>query len=291
MVRAMSGELRAGVVGLGRMGSPMARCVAQAGIPTTVYDVRAEVVREAEVHGARGVGSAAEVARESDVICIVVLDLPQVEEVLFGADGIIAGAHDGLVVCVCSTIDDDAVAPLAERTAQHGVALIDSGVAGGPPNAELASLVTMVGGPDDTLERARPVLDAFSAEVVHAGPLGAGMQLKLVKNLGSYLVLCAANETMRFADALGIPADVVNHVNDTSNMLAQFWTMTVERPSNRPLPADAPEGDVTWARELAALCRKDLDAILALANRVDEDLPAARTAHNLAPRFFRAPEE
>jgi len=283
----MTGELGAGVVGLGRMGSPMARCIAQAGIPTTVYDVRADAVRDAESHGAHGAESAAEVARACDVLCIVVLDLPQVEAVLFGRDGVIAGAHDGLVVCVCSTIPDDAVADLAARAAQQGVPLIDSGVAGGPPNAELASLVTMVGGPEATLERARPVLDAFSAEVVHAGPLGAGMQLKLVKNLGSYLVLCAANETMRFADALGIPAAVVNHVNDTSNMLAQFWTMTVDRPSNRPLPADAPEGDVTWARELAALCRKDLDAILALGDRVGEDLAAARTAHELAPRFFR----
>jgi len=283
----MSRELRAGVVGLGRMGSPMARCIAQAGFLTTVYDVRAEAVGEAESHGASGAASAAEVARKSDVVCVVVLDLPQVEDVLFGADGVIAGAHEGLVVCVCSTIDDDAVAPLAERAAQHGVALIDSGVAGGPPNAELASLVTMVGGPDDTLERARPVLDAFSAEVVHAGPLGAGMQLKLVKNLGSYLVLCAANETMRFAAALGIPADVVNHVNDASNMLDQFWRMTVERPSNHPLADDAPEADLTWARELAALCRKDLDAIVALGERVGEDLPAAHTAHALAPRYFR----
>ena len=173
----MTGELGAGVVGLGRMGSPMARCIAQAGIPTTVYDVRADAVRDAESHGAHGAESAAEVARACDVLCIVVLDLPQVEAVLFGRDGVIAGAHDGLVVCVCSTIPDDAVADLAARAAQQGVALIDSGVAGGPPHTELASLVTMVGGPEATLERARPVLDAFSAEVVHAGALGAGMQL------------------------------------------------------------------------------------------------------------------
>ncbi len=287
----MSGELRAGVVGLGRMGLPMTRCLVQAGFGPTVHDVHPDATAAAVALGARAVASAAEVARAADVVCIVVLDLPQVEAVLFGDGGVVAGAHEGLVVCVCSTIPDDAVAGLVERAADHGVLLIDTGVAGGPPGAETASLVTMVGGPAEVLERARPVLDAFSAEVVHAGPLGAGMQLKLVKNLGSYLVLCAANETMRFADALGIPADAVNHVNESSHMLDQFWTMTVERPTNRPLAADASTTEVTQARELAALCRKDLAAIIALGDRVGEDLPAARRAHELAPRFFLAPEE
>jgi 3-hydroxyisobutyrate dehydrogenase len=291
----MTGELRAGVVGLGRMGLPMTRCLAEAGIPVTVHDTRAEAVAAAEAVGAIGAASAADVAAASDVVCIVVLDLPQAEEVMFGpgglVDGIVDGAHDDLVVCVCSTIPDDAVASLADRAAAHGMQVLDAGVAGGPVSAEVASLVTMVGGPAEVLERVRPVLDAFSAEIVHAGPLGAGMQLKLVKNLGSYLVLCAANEVMRLTESLGIPVEAVNHVNDASNMLQQFWTMTVERPGNHPLPPDAPEADVQWARELAALCRKDLDAILVLADRVGEDLPAARTAHELAPRFFRCPDE
>lgn len=287
----MSGELRAGVVGLGRMGLPMTRCLVQGGFRPIVHDVHPDALAAAVALGARAGASAAEVASASDVVCIVVLDLPQVEAVLFGPGGVVAGAHEGLVVCVCSTIPDDAVAGLAERAAAHDVLLIDSGVAGGPPGAETASLVTMVGGPADVLERARPVLDAFSAEVVHAGPLGAGMQLKLVKNLGSYLVLCAANEVMRLTDALGIPAAAVNHVNDASHMLDQFWTMTVERPTNRPLGANAPAAEVTQARELAALCRKDLDAVIALGARVGEELPAARCAHELAPRFFLAPEE
>ena len=137
----MTGELRAGVVGLGRMGLPMTRCLAEAGIPVTVHDTRPEAVAAAEAVGATGGGSSAEVAASSDVVCIVVLDLPQVEEVLFGADGVLEGAHDDLVVCVCSTIPDDAVAPLAARAAAHGVQLLDAGVAGGPVNAEVASLV------------------------------------------------------------------------------------------------------------------------------------------------------
>jgi len=286
----MSDELRAGVIGLGRMGLPMTRCIAAAGFPVAVFDTRPDAVDAAGALGAIGAPSAAAVAAAADVVCIVVLDLAQVEDVVFGDAGVVAGAHEGLVVCVCSTIPDDAVVDLAGRLAPHGVELLDSGVAGGPINAEIASLVTMVGGAGDVLERARPVLDAFSAEVVHAGPLGAGMQLKLVKNLGSYLVLCAANEVMRLTETLGISVDAVNHVNEVSNMLGQFWTMTVERPGNHPLPPDAPAADLTLASELAALCRKDLEAILALADRVGEDLPAARTAHELAPRFFRVPE-
>jgi 3-hydroxyisobutyrate dehydrogenase-like beta-hydroxyacid dehydrogenase len=267
----------------------MARCIAQAGFPTTVYDVRAEVVGEAEGHGARGATSAAEVARASDVVCIVVLDLAQVEEVLFGADGVMTGARDGLVVCVCSTIDDAALLDLADRAAAQGVDLIDSGVAGGPINAVIASLVTMVGGPDEAVARARPVLDAFSAEVIHAGPTGAGMRLKLVKNLASYLVMCVANETMLFADAIGIPADLVNRVNESSNMLDQFWRMTVERPTNQRLTLDAPAAEIAEARALTDLCQKDLDAILALANRSGIALPVARNARACAPRYFLAP--
>jgi 3-hydroxyisobutyrate dehydrogenase len=280
--------LGAGVLGLGRMGAPMTRCIVQSGFATSVFDLDADAMARAVADGARATSSPAAVAAASDVVCVVVLDLAQVEDVLFGTDGVMTGATPGLVVCLCSTVDDDAVLDLAARAAEHHVHVIDTGVAGGPINAEIASLVTMVGGPEATLARARPVLEAFSGDIVHAGPLGAGMRLKLVKNLGSYLVMCAANETLRFADALGIPAEVVQHVNAASNMLGQFWDMTAERENQRLAP-DAPADEIAQAVALAALARKDLDAILALAARVDEDLPAARTAHDLADRYFRVP--
>jgi 3-hydroxyisobutyrate dehydrogenase-like beta-hydroxyacid dehydrogenase len=281
--------IRAGVIGLGAMGLPISACIAQAGFPVSVFDVRDDAVARAVDAGAQAATSPAAVAAVADVVCIVVFDEAQVDAVLFGPDGIVAAAVPGTVVCICSTIDDEAVPRFAARAAASGVEVIDAGVAGGAPAADAASLVTMVGGPDAVVERARPVLDAFSKEIVHAGPLGAGMQLKLVKNLGSYLVLCAANETVLFAEALGIDAAAVHHVNEASNMLEQFFWWTVDRPTNQRLDATAPAAGVARARGLAELARKDLDAIQALAARMGVELPAAHTAHDQADRYFLAP--
>jgi 3-hydroxyisobutyrate dehydrogenase-like beta-hydroxyacid dehydrogenase len=318
---------RAGVIGLGLMGSGIAASIARAGLPLTVYDIRPEAVaavfdslldspgesgestgesadsgesvaesvnsRESagdSVRRVRGALSPADVAAVADVICVVVFDQHQVEDVLFGTDGIATAARPGTVVCVCSTVDADSVPQLAARAEPLGIAVVDAGVAGGSPSAHTGTLVTTVGGDVAVIDTARPVLDAFSKEVIHAGPLGAGMNLKLIKNLLSYLALCAAHETLLLAETLGVDAATVRHLTESSDLVDQFFWFPFSRPTNFRLDATAPADQRERAGFFSELARKDLRSIEALAATVGLDLPAARTAREQADRYFLAPE-
>ena len=279
-----------GVIGLGTIGSHIAASMVRSGLPTVVYDLRAEAVQDLVAQGADAAGSAAEVARRADVVCIVVFDGAQVEDVLFGTDGIVNGATPGTVVCVCSTVEPDAITDFATRAAVADVHVIDSGVAGGWMAAAKGQLVTTVGGEPGEVEVARPVLDAFSKEVIHAGPLGAGLRLKLVKNHLSYLAMCSVHETLLLAEELGISAETVAHVTRASNLLDDFFWLPMARPTARRLGPDADPHERERAAHFAQTARKDLYAVEALAAEIGLELPAARTAREQAGRWFLAAE-
>ena len=126
-------ELRVGVVGVGNMGGGIARALlARPACPTTVHDVRPDAVVALVAEGAVAAGSAAGWRPTCDVVCVVVFDAAQVDDVLFGPDGIVEGAAPGTVVCICSTVDVAVVHDAHERAAVAGVRVIDAGVAGGP---------------------------------------------------------------------------------------------------------------------------------------------------------------
>lgn len=283
--------LRAGVIGLGKIGTPMAQRVLGKGFPLAVRDLRPDAMEPLVARGAQTCTSAAEVARRSEVICVVVLDDEQVEEVLLGAQGIVEGAAPGLVVCVSSTVRESTVFRLAEEVLPRGLRVIDAGVAGGYESAESGSLVTTVGGDRASFERAQPVLQAFSKEVLHAGPLGAGMRLKLIKNLISYLAMIAGHEGMLLAEAAGIEPAVVRHVVEQTELVDQFFHGALGRPHSQRLARDAPAAELEHAHHFAKVARKDMLAIEDFGRAVGVDLPYARSARENAGRLFLTPEE
>jgi 3-hydroxyisobutyrate dehydrogenase len=282
--------LRAGVIGLGKIGTPMARRVLDEGFPLAVRDRRPEAMQPLVADGARACTSAAEVARRSDVICVVVLDDEQVEQVLLGPQGIVEGAASDLVVCVSSTVRESTVFRLADEARPRGVIVIDAGVAGGFERAATGELVTTVGGSGAAFDRVQPVLQAFSKEVIHAGPLGAGMRLKLIKNLISYLAMIAGHEGMLLAEAAGIEAAVVRHVVEQTELVDQFFHAALGRSSSQRLAPDAAAEELAHALHFAEVARKDMLAIEDLGRQVGVDLPYARTARANAGRLFRTPD-
>lgn len=283
--------LRAGMIGLGKIGRPMTKRVLDQGFPLAVRDVRPDAMAPFAEAGARACASPAEVARESDVIGVVVLDDAQVEQVVLGPDGIAEGASEGLVVCVSSTVSESTIFELADAVRPRGISLVDAGVAGGFYAAEAGTLVTTVGGERETYDKAKPLLEAFSKEVIHAGVLGAGMRLKLIKNYISYLAMVAAHEGMLLADAAGIEPEVVRHVVEQTDLVNQFFHMALARPDSGRLSEGAPEDELQHARHFAEVARKDLAATDEFARKVGLDLPHARTARDNAGRLFLAPEE
>ena len=165
---------RIGFIGLGTMGSAMAANVARAGFPLTVWNRTSGRAPELAALGAGFASTAAEVAAASDIVVVCVSDTPDVEAVLFGPDGVTAGARDGTLVIDCSSIAPSGSWTFAERLDSLGLAMVDAPVSGGSEGARNATLTIFVGGHERDVERARPVLTAMGRTITHVGPIGAG---------------------------------------------------------------------------------------------------------------------
>ena len=282
--------MRVGVVGAGQIGSRVGSRILRAGHSLAVFDVDAGAARALEPEGARVCASPAEVAADSELVCLAVLDDAQVEAVLLGPGGAAEAPAAGRLAAIHSTVHVATVKRVAEAAAQRGLEVIDAGVAGGHESAERGELVVTVGGPAEAVERARPVFESYARDVVHAGPLGAGMALKLVKNHISYAVMAAAHEGMLLAGRAGIEAEVVRRVAERTRLLDQFFHPPLARENAERHPPDAPAENAEHALKYTAMARKDLDAVLALARELDLDLPLADAARRAAPRYFQLPE-
>jgi 3-hydroxyisobutyrate dehydrogenase len=193
-----------GFVGLGIMGQGMAHNLLKAGFALTVWNrtaSRAESLAEA---GAQVGRNPAEVAAKSDIIVVCVSDTPDVEAVVLGEDGIIAGAKAGSLVIDCSTISPIATRKIAAKLAEHEVALLDAPISGGSEGAAKGTLSIMVGGGAKDFERAMPIFEAMGKSITHVGKTGAGQTVKLVNQVlvvGNALAMC---EALLLAQAGGV---------------------------------------------------------------------------------------
>ena len=262
---------RVGFVGLGTMGAAMAANIARAGFPLTVWNRspgRAAALVDA---GATEVATPAEAARAADIVVTCVSDTPDVEEVLFGPDGVAAGAPKGLLVVDCSTISPSATRDFAARLATAGASLVDAPVSGGSEGAQKGTLSIFVGGDAADVERARPVLEAMGKTITHVGPVGAGQAVKAVNQVilaGTYLGVA---EGIVLAMKAGL--DVEQVVAALSGGAAQSWVLA--NRSGRMIANDYPLGFKV------ALHRKDLGIALELARETGSVLPVAALCEQL----------
>jgi 3-hydroxyisobutyrate dehydrogenase len=178
----VTGQLRAGFIGLGSQGGPMARRIAEAGFPLTLWARRPATLEPFADTTAKTASTPAELAANSDIIGLCVRDDDDVSQVTAGDDGILAGLAPGAIIAVHSTVHPDTVRALAVAAADKGAFVIDAPVSGGQPAASVGRLLVMVGGAEEHLERARPVLASYGDPIVHLGPLGAGQVTKLLNN-------------------------------------------------------------------------------------------------------------
>jgi 3-hydroxyisobutyrate dehydrogenase-like beta-hydroxyacid dehydrogenase len=195
-VAAMGTATRVGFIGLGLMGTGMAKNILTKGFPLTVLAHRnRRPVDDLLARGAQEAPSAAELARASDVVVLCVTGSVQVEDALFRPGGVLEGLHDGLVVVDSSTGDPDFAAKADEAVRARGGRFMDAPVNRTPKEAEEGRLNVLAGGDADTLAAARPVLEAFSETIHHLGPVGSGHKAKLIHNFisqGNAVILAEA---------------------------------------------------------------------------------------------------
>jgi 2-hydroxy-3-oxopropionate reductase len=200
---------RVGFIGLGIMGKPMAGHLLAAGYPLTVHSRSAPPVDDLVAAGASRAASPAEVARASDIVITMLPDTPDVEQVLFGDDGVESGLSGGALVIDMSSIAPIPTRQFAELLAVQGASMLDAPVSGGEKGAIDAALSIMVGGSEDAFARALPILRTMGKNIVHVGPSGAGQIAKACNQLVVAATIEAVAEALVLAARAGVdPAKV-----------------------------------------------------------------------------------
>jgi 3-hydroxyisobutyrate dehydrogenase len=274
--------LRAGFIGLGNIGLPMAKRLA-AGLATTVYDVVAG--RAAEVEGARAAASPREVAAASDVVGLCVRDDADVRAVMEGSDGVLAGAARGTIVAVHSTVLPGTVESVAAAAREHGVEVIDACITGGAAGAEQGALTVMAGGDAATIERARPFFDCFANKVVRTGPLGSGCKMKLCNNLMTYLAWTSIYEATMLARAAGLSQEALEEVTGSNGNLTEPMRRFI-MAHKLPDEVRRSEGFQKNMRLYTEVAEKDLAATLALARECGITLPGTAAVSQIMARVY-----
>jgi 3-hydroxyisobutyrate dehydrogenase len=259
---------RIGFVGLGTMGLFMAQNLARAGFPLTVWNRTPSRADDVVALGATLVATPAEVGRGSDIVVACLTDSPQVEEVLFGENGLAEGLAKGALFIDCSTLSPLKAQEFAERLAKGGVDMLDAPVSGGSEGAKNAALSIMVGGDEAAFARADAVLAAMGKTITHLGPVGAGQWAKAINQVILSGVYLGVAEGVTLGLKAGL--DVEKVISAIKGGAAGSWVL--ENRSGRMIDDDYPLGFKI------SLHRKDLGIGLELAHSVGASLPVASLA-------------
>jgi 3-hydroxyisobutyrate dehydrogenase len=226
-------------LGLGAIGRPMAaRLAAAQDITLAVWNRTAERARAfaAETRAPHAL-TPADAARGADVAITCFPVSADVDAVLDGADGLLAGLARGALLVDCTSGDPATSRRIAAKLAEHGVGFLDAPVSGGTSGAEHGTLTVMVGGDGALLERARPVLEKFGKKIVHCGAVGAGDALKAVNNALLAIHVWSTAEGLAALTKAGVSADVaLDVINASSGRSNASMNLFPERVLTRAFP-------------------------------------------------------
>ena len=220
--------LKVGYIGLGLMGKSIARNMLKAGFPLFVHNRSRAAVDELVAEGATPADSPKEVAAQVDVVFTNLPDTPDVEKVVLGENGIITGAHAGLIYVDNSTIKPASARMIAGQLATKKMFALDAPVSGGDIGARNGTLTIMVGGDESALEKVMPVFQVMGKTVTHVGDPGAGQVAKAANQIMVAAQMVALGELLVFAKKAGVdPRKVVDAIKGGA---AQCWTLDVKPP-------------------------------------------------------------
>ena len=254
--------MQVGFIGLGNMGNPMAHNVLHAGFTLIVNDIRPSAAEGLLGGGARWADTPAAVARQADTVILSLPGPPQVEAVMAGEDGALAGLQPGATWIDMSTSSRQLFRRLADEVQARGGHALDAPVTGAVDGAQRGELTIFVGGDPDVLERQRPVLESMGQTIFHAGPLGAGLAAKLLTNLLWFIHAAALGEGLVLGARAGIDLPVLWEIIKSS--AGSSWVAEHDTPS-------VFRGDYDPSFTLD-LCCKDLGLIHNLGSELDVPL-------------------
>jgi len=260
-----------GYVGLGVMGRSIVRRLLDAGHDVTVWNRTQDKAGPLLAAGARWADSPREAAEAGEIVFTMVTNTAAVKAVTEGADGILAGLGPGTIYVDMSTASPANTRELAERVAAAGAQMLDSPVSGTSLTVDQGKASLMVGGEEATFERARPVLEAIGPRVIHVGPSGSAVTMKIAVNLSLAVQMLAFSEGVLLAEKTGIPREKAVEV-----MLASVIASPMVAYRG-PLVLGHPEE--VWFD--CHMMQKDLNLALELGRRLEVPLPTTAVTNEL----------
>jgi 3-hydroxyisobutyrate dehydrogenase len=274
-------DIKIGFIGMGDMGRPMAKKLVEKGFSTTVYDLRKEFVEELKASGAIAADSCRKLAEVSDVVIILVRTDKQVEEVLYGKNGVWEGIRDGSTIIISSTIDPLLCQKIASAAEHRNIKVLDAAVSGSRIGAESGTLTFMVGGDKGIFDKCRPIFEAMGKNIFYLGGVGMGEFCKLANNLVYFINLAGLSEGI----ALGLKAGIqlesllnVINVSTGSSWHVHHWDFVMKLKK---------EYDESKHSSVLGLLYKDMDLALKRSRDMDLFLPLLGLCSQLdASKFF-----
>lgn len=251
--------MRVGFIGLGSQGGPMARRIVEAGYDLTLWARRPESLEPYADTAAKTAQTPADLAAASDLVCICVVADDDVRQVVSGENGVLKGLQPGGVIAIHSTVHPDTCRELAEKAREVGVSVVDAPVSGGGMGAAAGTLLVMVGGDTDIVEKIQPVFETYANPVVHLGDTGSGQVAKLLNNLLFTANLATSASTLELGAALGVDPSKLGEVitHGTANSFALGRVVSAGGTLDR------------IAMHAGPLLRKDVGLVVGLADAAD----------------------
>src|SRR3954463_8143509 len=217
---------RIGYIGVGLMGHGAAKNIVDKGYPLTIMGHRNRApVDDLVKRGAKESQSPAEIAGDSDILFLCLPSSVEVEALVYGAGGVLEGAHAGLIVVDSTTADPNSTRRIAADLKAKGARMLDAPVGRTPKEAEEGKLSTFVGGDPETVSMIRPVVECYADTIIEAGALGSGHTLKLVNNFISIGTCAVISEALACAAKLGVDMRKVYDVVSAGGANSKMFQM------------------------------------------------------------------
>ncbi|MFC1933133.1 NAD(P)-dependent oxidoreductase [Chloroflexota bacterium] len=260
--------MNVGFIGIGQMGKHMSRHVLNSGYDLIIHDLRREAAQHLLDKGATWMDNPKGVAESCQVVLSCLPGPPDVEKVVYGKEGLLAGWEKGDIYVDMSTNSPTTIRQVAEDARVKGVEVLDAPVSGGVVGAEAGTLTIMVGGAEHSLEKVREVLEAIGSTIFHVGDIGCGNIVKLVNNMISISASAITAEGFVLGVKAGIDARKLQEVirlSTGNNHAVQNYPKTVFRGNFEP-------------GFRIALASKDISLALSLSREYGLPLPVAAAA-------------
>jgi 3-hydroxyisobutyrate dehydrogenase-like beta-hydroxyacid dehydrogenase len=264
---------RVGLIGAGLMGHGIGRNILAKGFELRVMAHRNRApVDDLVAKGATERSTAVAIGRESDMVILCVTGTPQIEELVYGKDGLLGAARAGLVIADCSTAEPASTVRIAADVEAEGGHFVDTPMTRTPKEAEAGKLGLMVGGPEDVLARIRPVLECFADTIVRAGDVGTAHQLKLINNFIAICHATVAAEAITVAAKAGVDMRALKDIVMSGGAASTMFGRLINVPLH---------DDDSHAQFAIRNARKDLRYYTNMTEQLPVTSFLAETAHQI----------